>query len=1231
MTVRRIYVERKPEHAGAAAALLSDLREQLGLANLTGLRVLNRYDVEGLDEATFERVAPLVFFEPPLDDRRDACPAGDRVFAVEALPGQFDQRADSAAECIQLITQEQRPLVRVAQVYLLAGELSDADVQAVQAYVLNPVDSRLAGLDTAQTLHERYPEPAPVATVDGFTGLDEAGLAAFVRTQGLALDAADLAVAQTYFAGVHRDPTRTELAVLDAYWSDHCRHTTFGTSLDDVVIDDPGVAAQWRLFGAQRTRPGAPTLMEIATFGVKALALAGVPVRVDESEEINACTVPVQVDVDGQPQPWLLLFKNETHNHPTEIEPFGGAATCLGGAIRDPLSGRGIVYQAMRISGAADPTVPLSQTLPGKLPQRRLVRTAADGFSAYGNQVGLATGLVREVYHPGYVAKRFECGAVLAAVPAAQVRRERPAPGDVVLLIGGRTGRDGIGGASGSSRAHESASVASWGAQVQKGNAPTERKLRRLFANPAAARLIKRCNDFGAGGVCVAIGELADGLRIDLDAVPKKYEGLDGTELAVSESQERMAVVVDAADADAMIALARAENLEATPVAEVTEEPRLVMTWRGQTVVDLARVFLDANGARRHASVHVPELPPIDASPLARVGAASGVRERYEALLADLNVCSQQGLAERFDATIGAGTVVMPFGGARQRTPEQVMVATLPTGTPTDTCSGMACGFNPFWTERNPFQGAYLAVCDSIAKLVAAGFSRRDAYLTLQEYFPTLGDDPDRWGLPLAALLGALAAQRVLKVAAIGGKDSMSGSFEHLDVPPTLASFAVATGSASRVVAGEFVRPDARLVLVGTDPLIDPDGFVATLDAVERWSQQGAVLSAFACGAGGVAEAVFLGAIGNGIGAQITADPQHLFDAAPGHILLSVADDADLTGVPVAEVGRTTPEPVLLIGDERLGLAELEAIWDAPLAGVYPRHSARADEPAPEPVSSPTRPSARPHGVCAARPTAWIPVFPGTNCEDDTARAMERAGGAAQVQVLVTLTPDDVAASARLAAQNIARAQMVILPGGFSGGDEPDGSAKLIVSFLRHLAVAEALTALLDERDGLVLGICNGFQALIKLGLLPSGRILPATPDSPTLAANRIGRHQSMLVRTRIASTLSPWLAACQVGDVHTVAVSHGEGRFVASPQRYAALAAAGQVCAQYVDDHDRPTLCEPWNPNGSLGAVEALCSPDGRVLGKMGHTERSGPALYRNVAPGACQPLFESGVAYYR
>ena len=1218
--VYRIYVEKKPPYAVEARQLLEDIRTQLRLTCVTGLRVLNRYDVEGVDEALLSRVAPLVFFEPQLDLHYARLPEhSGRVFAWEALPGQFDQRADSCAECIQLISQGERPLVRTARVYLLEGDVSDEALKAVMAHVINPVESRPASLEPVETLADVQPEPPMVETIAGFRGMDEAALAACMRENRLAMEVADLRCCQAYFAREGRDPTRTELFMLDAYWSDHCRHTTFLTALDKVEIEHPGAKRAYERFLAARGEKQSPTLMELATFGGKSMHKAGKLPNLDVSEEINACTVRVTADVNGKDEPWLFLFKNETHNHPTEIEPFGGAATCIGGAIRDPLSGRAYVYHAMRITGAGDPTVPLDQTLPGKLPQRKLTQTAAAGFSAYGNQIGLATGLVQEIYHPGYVAKRMELGAVLGAAPLAHVRRECPDPGDVVLLIGGRTGRDGIGGASGSSKAHEKSSLTLCGAEVQKGNAPTERKLQRLFRSQEAARLIKRCNDFGAGGVSVAIGELADGLTIDLDAVPKKYEGLDGTELAISESQERMAVVVSPEGADHMIALANAENLEATRVAVVTEAPRLRMTWRGQTVLDLSRAFLNSNGAQRHAQATVPNARVRTAAP-----EGATLKEKLLAMAADLNVCGQKGLSERFDSTIGAGTVLMPFGGKRQLTPIQTMVAKLPVLGETTTCSGMAYGFNPYVMEQSPFDGAYLAVCESVAKLVAAGFSRKDAYLTLQEYFERLGSDPMRWGKPLAALLGALAAQEALGVASIGGKDSMSGSFERLDVPPTLVSFAVATGKVDRVVSTEFKAPGRKLVLVGADPVQAPEAFVQALDRIEALTAAGKVEASWVLGHGGLAEALLKMGLGNGIGSRVDCDPSLLFGWRYGYVLLCVAEAPDF-GTPV---GETIADEVLAVGAERVPLAELQEAYEAKLHAVFPYRGTASDAPIPT-VSHTAERRVRPKAK-VARPRAFIPVFPGTNCEYDTVVALERAGASAEVVVLNNLNPAAIARSVEAVAQAIGRSQMIVLPGGFSGGDEPDGSAKLIVSFFRNPRVAEAVETLLHRRDGLMLGICNGFQALIKLGLVPYGAMRDGTPDAPTLTYNTVGRHQSMLVRTRVASNQSPWLSRCAVGEVHTVAVSHGEGRFVIEPALFEQLASNGQIATQYVDLSGVPTWDLRFNPNASYAAVEGIASPDGRILGKMGHTERNGTGLYKNVAESAFQPLFEGGVDYF-
>ena len=1228
--VYRIYVEKKPGFDGEARQLHNELTTLLGIRSLTGLRLLNRYDVEGISEELFRQCAGTVFSEPPVDDVYGELPAHTgAAFAVEYLPGQFDQRADSAAECIQLISQGERPLVRSARVYLLDGELTAGELEEIKKYVINPVEAREASLDTRDTLQMTYAVPEAVATLTGFNELDEAGLKAFIDEKGLAMDYGDIKFCQDYFRSEQRDPTITEIKMIDTYWSDHCRHTTFGTILDDVQIDDAVVQEAFDRYMALRAETGRTEkprcLMDVATIGAKALKQRGVLTNLDESDEINACTVKIKCDVDGEDQDWLFLFKNETHNHPTEIEPFGGAATCIGGAIRDPLSGRSYVYQAMRVTGAGDPLVPVSETLPGKLPQRKLVTTAAAGYSSYGNQIGLATGQVDEIYHPGYVAKRMEIGAVVGATPASHVRRECPAPGDVIVLLGGRTGRDGIGGATGSSKAHNHESLEHCGAEVQKGNPPIERKLQRLFRREDACRMIKRCNDFGAGGVSVAIGELADGLYIDLNKVTKKYEGLDGTELAISESQERMAVALAPEDVDRFIALASEENLEATPVATVTEEKRLKMVWNGATIVDISRDFLNSNGAEKHQKAHIEK-----ASVWQPQWAGSTFGEKMKSMVGDLNICSKKGLSERFDSTIGAGTVLMPFGGSHQLTPQMAMAAKLPVDGETTTCSGMAWGFNPYLMSADPYKGAMLAVVDSVTKLVAAGFRYQDMYLTFQEYFERLGDKPERWGKPLAALLGALDAQMGLGIASIGGKDSMSGSFEDLDVPPTLVSFATAIGKTHRVVSTEFKKGHSSVVLLR--PFYKEDGvtpnfasLLANYYIADQMMEKGIVLSASAVGYGGVAEALFKMGLGNQVGFRMIADMSmdELFEPAYGSLVLEIA-----TGAPAGKLlGVTTHEYQFTACGETLDSAALQEIWEAKLEPVYPYRKAG---PTVEAVSGKIDPPAAPK-IGVAKPKVIIPVFPGTNCEYDTARAFRAAGADPEVLVIRNLTPADVTASCEALVKAIDAAQIVMLPGGFSGGDEPDGSAKFIASFFRSPAVTDAVRRLLFERDGLMLGICNGFQALIKLGLVPYGDIQPITADSPTLTFNTIGRHQSMLVRTRVASTGSPWLSRCALGDEYLVPISHGEGRFVAPQAVLDQLAANGQIATQYVDLNGQPTMDLSYNPNGSLLAIEGITSPDGRILGKMGHSERRGDGLYENVAGDTFQPIFEGGVDYFR
>ena len=1226
--VYRIYAEKKTPYAVEAQALLEELRSLLGIRALEGVRILNRYDVEGVDEALFAKAVPVVFSEPAVDLVHYELPQdGCTVFAVEFLPGQFDQRAASASQCIQFLSAGEKPRVRSAKVYLLSGKLSPEDVAKIKGYVINPVEAREASLDKVDTLVENYPVPEKVPTIQGFRSLDADGLDRIRQELGLAMDLADITFCQGYFREEDRDPTLTEIRVLDTYWSDHCRHTTFGTILDDVEIEDKDTRSTFDLYLRIRHDVGRDEkplcLMDLATIGAKYLKKQGILKHVDESDEINACSVCITVDNGGKDEDWLLLFKNETHNHPTEIEPFGGAATCIGGAIRDPLANRGYVFSAMRLTGTGDPLVPMEDTLKGKLPQRKLCQTAAQGFASYGNQIGLATGQVTELYHPGYVAKRMEVGAVMGAVPESAVRREEPTPGDKVILLGGRTGRDGCGGATGSSKAHKVESLTSCGAEVQKGNAPDERKLQRLFRDPEATLLIKRCNDFGAGGVSVAVGELADGLVIDLDKVPRKYEGLSGTELAISESQERMAVVVEAHNVEKFLAIADRENLEATVVASVTEEPRMVMRWHGDTVCDIARSFLASNGAEKHTTAHIEAPRAHEAA-----SAAGSLTDALERLVTDLSVCSQQGLSQRFDSTIGTATVLMPFGGKYQKTPAQVMAHKLPVPGETRTAAGMAFGFDPYVSEQDEYRGAWLAVCESVAKLTAAGFTRDKMYLTFQEYFKRLGTDPKRWGSPLAALLGALQAQIDLGVAAIGGKDSMSGSFESIDVPPTLISFAVASGDRDNILSPECKKAGRRVVLLSPEHkgiLPTAESFNAVAAQVEELIAKKQAAAAWAVVHGGIAEGIFKMCIGNRLGFAASVDRSTFLSVPRGAFLLELDDNAPDAGI---LLGRTTDEYTLTVEGETVDMAALERAYEAKLAPVYPI-SAPASGEAPVLTSDAKAPTAP--GLHLARPRVLIPVFPGTNCEYDSAKAMEKAGAVPQILVIKNLTPARVAESVAALAQSIRESQMVFLPGGFSGGDEPDGSAKFIAALFRAPAVADAINELLKNRDGLMLGICNGFQALIKLGLLPYGEIRDMKDDSPTLTFNTIGRHQSILVRTRVASTLSPWLQNTQAGQLYSVAISHGEGRLVAPESLLKDMAERGQIATQYVDMEGRPTMDGICNPNGSYWAIEGITSPDGRVFGKMGHSERTGERLYCNVPGEYDMGIFRSGVEYFR
>ena len=1230
--VFRVYAEKKKPLAQEAKALTENVREFLGIHGLEKIRLLNRYDLENISRELFEYAVRTVLSEPQLDDVFYDLPETDAkaVFAVEYLPGQYDQRADSAAQCIQILSQGERPAVRSARVYLLFGDLTEADIRAIQSYVINPVDSRIAELGTYDTLETTYDIPESVLTLDGFCRMEDGDIPGFIERYGLAMDEGDVACCREYFRSEDRDPTITEIRMIDTYWSDHCRHTTFNTVIENVEFESDIHKAAYEEYlrtreALGRTKP--VTLMDMGTIAAKALKADGELTKLDESEEINACTVKMKVTVDGEEQDWLLLFKNETHNHPTEIEPFGGAATCIGGAIRDPLSGRSYVYAAMRVTGAADPLRPVEETLPGKLPQRKLVTTAAAGYSSYGNQIGLATGMVDELYHDGYAAKRMEIGAVIAAAPAENVRRERPAPGDVVILLGGRTGRDGCGGATGSSKSHTLHSLEDCGAEVQKGNAPEERKLQRLFRNPEASKLIKRCNDFGAGGVSVAVGELADGLDIDLNKVPKKYEGLDGTELAISESQERMAVVVAPGDAARFCELADTENLEATVIAMVKAEPRLTMTWNGKVIVDIARAFLDTNGAEKRISVR-PAAPGDWTKPI-----PADFAEGYTALAGDLNICSKRGLSERFDSTIGAGTVLMPFGGKYQQTPIQAMVHTISVENGhTDTCSLMSWGYNPSIAEKSPYHASYLAVVESVSKLIAAGASFEDVYLTFQEYFAKPGRDPRLWGDPTAALLGAFKAQMGLRVAAIGGKDSMSGTFEDLTVPPTLVSFAVTTGKTDEIISGEFKAAGHDVILLRPEydgeGLPTADSLRKLFDTVHALTVSGRALAVYTPTYGGTAEAVMKMCLGNRIGFAYAADIslKDIFDYAYGSFIVELADGAFADGV---LIGRTTEGYELTCGGETLSLDTLQTIYENKLEPVYACNIRERTGDIPAFSYETSKRSAAVIGV--AKPKVLIPVFPGTNCEYDTAKVLRDAGAEPVIEVISNLTAAHIAASTGRFAEALKDAQMIFVPGGFSGGDEPDGSGKFITAFFRNEQIKAGVSDLLDRRGGLMAGVCNGFQALIKLGLVPYGKIIDTDEDCPTLTFNTIGRHQSRLVRTRIASNKSPWLAATQVGDIYTVPISHGEGRFLASEELVRELAANGQIATQYVDLDGRPTDDIRYNPNDSVLAVEGITSPDGRVFGKMGHSERIGAGLYKNVEGVYDMKMFESAVRFFR
>ena len=1251
MAIKRLFVEKKKGFDIEAGALCRDLKENLGLGGLKSVRIINRYDVEGMSDADIELTRDTVFAEPQVDNISfGEISIDDKYFATEYLPGQFDQRADSAAQCVQIMTGGEKPIVRTAKIVVLCGDISDDDVNSAADYCINPVESRRASIEMPESLIDKSDEPLDVATIDGFCDADDDGLKAMIADMGLAMDFDDISFCRDYFKNTEkRNPTVTEIRMIDTYWSDHCRHTTFSTILDNVKIDDEIIAAAYeeykksRDFVYQNRTPKNICLMDIATIAVKELKKQGRLSALDESEEINACSINVKLDMaDGTKEDWLIMFKNETHNHPTEIEPFGGAATCLGGAIRDPLSGRSYVYQAMRVTGSGNPCKGAAPTLHGKLPQRKITVGAAQGYSSYGNQIGLATGQVHEIYDEGYVAKRMEIGAVIAAAPKANVIREVPEPGDVVILLGGMTGRDGCGGATGSSKAHNDSSLETCGAEVQKGNAPVERKLQRLFRKPEVTHMIRRCNDFGAGGVSVAVGELADGLCINLDKVPKKYDGLDGTELAISESQERMAVVIRAKDTDKFIAEADKENLDAVCVAEVTDTNRLVMSWRGKVICDISRDFLNTNGAEKHNDVKVDKADfSADVFDFSATG--DTYAEKFKNMMSNLNIASQHGLAERFDSTIGAGTVFMPFGGKYQLTPQQNMVAKVPTlHKDTDTATVMAFGYNPKLSAKNPYMGALYAVVDSVTRAVAAGADYKDIYLTFQEYFERLGVDPKRWGKPLSALLGAYTAQEKLGLAAIGGKDSMSGSFNDIDVPPTLVSFAVAPLSASHAVSSEFKGTDNLVFMLSPkydeNNMPDFESLKVLYDMLYMMMRDDKVKlinSAWAIGYGGAAEAICKMSLGNKIGFEFTdcCDKSEHFKAKYGSVIIEVKG-LGATGfmgndINVTKLGHTMTEPCIKICGENIPLDDIEKAWTAPLEGVFAT-KAECENAGMKKFEYGERINIRPK-TTFAKPRVFIPAFPGTNCEYDSAKAFERAGADADVRIFRNLKPSHIAESIDSFADAIDKAQIIMFPGGFSGGDEPDGSGKFIKAAFENEKVRTAVMELLNNRDGLILGICNGFQALIKLGLVPYGEIRKAESNSPTLTFNTIGRHMSRLAATRIASVKSPWLAGVEVGDIHQIAISHGEGRFVASPETIAEMEKNGQIATQYVDQNGEPTYDMPSNPNGSYYAIEGITSPDGRVFGKMGHSERFAANVFKNVPGNKDQKLFESGVKYFK
>ena len=1251
MGVKRVYVEKKPEFAVQAKELRHEVKSYLGIKTVKNVRVLIRYDVENLSDATFERACNGVFAEPPVDVLyREDFPReeSDHIFSVEFLPGQFDQRADSAVQCVQFIKEDELPVIKTATTYVIEGEISEEEMEAIKAHCINPVDSRETGLEKPETLVTKFEEPADVKIFDGFKDMPEAELKELYSSLGLAMTFKDFQHIQNYFKGEeHRDPSMTEIRVLDTYWSDHCRHTTFSTELTEVSFGDGDykkpmedtykeyLQTHSEIFKGREDK--FVCLMDLALMAMRKLKKEGKLQDQEESDEINACSIVVPVEVDGVEEEWLVNFKNETHNHPTEIEPFGGAATCLGGAIRDPLSGRTYVYQAMRVTGAADPTVSVKETMKGKLPQKKLVRSAAHGYSSYGNQIGLATGLVKEIYHPDYVAKRMEIGAVMGAAPRRAVIRENSDPGDIIILLGGRTGRDGCGGATGSSKVHTEESIETCGAEVQKGNAPTERKIQRMFRREEVSKLIKKCNDFGAGGVSVAIGELADGLQINLDKVPKKYAGLDGTEIAISESQERMAVVVDPKDVDEFLGYAKEENLEAVKVAVVTEDPRLVLSWRGKEIVNISRAFLNTNGAHQETTVKV-DIPSREDTILKKQVEVGDVKEKWLDTLKDLNVCSQKGLVEMFDGSIGAGSVFMPHGGKYQMTETQSMVAKLPVmHGKCDTVTMMSYGFDPYLSSWSPYHGAVYAVTESMAKIVACGGDYSKIRFTFQEYFRRMTEDPERWSQPFAALLGAYKAQIAYGLPSIGGKDSMSGTFEHIDVPPTLVSFAVDIAKEGDIITPELKKAGNKLVWMKIEKdEYELPVYEQVMDQYGKFADDihnGKIVSAYALDRHGVIAAVSKMAFGNGMGVKIehSMDARELFAPAFGDIVAEVpADKVGELSISYTVIGEVTDDAKFAFGDTEITLKEAEDAWTGTLEQVFRTVS---DEASDEKVESPLY-DTKDIVICGhkvAQPTVFIPVFPGTNCEYDSAKAFERAGAKVITKVFRNMDAADIVDSVNTFEKEIAKSQIIMFPGGFSAGDEPDGSAKFFATAFQNAKLKEAVEKLLNERDGLVLGICNGFQTLVKLGMVPYGEVVGQTPDSPTLTYNTIGRHISKMVYTKVVTNKSPWLQGAELGGVYTNPASHGEGRFVASEEWLDKLFANGQVATQYCDLDGNVSMDEEWNVNGSYRAIEGITSPDGRVLGKMAHSERRADSVAINIYGEQDMKIFESGVKYFK